>query len=233
MDPTPTLPPADLRDDGPTVTRTLAPGGRPVRVVMPADPDRLLDDPGVLARNALDGFMPYWAYLWPGAFVLAEAVARQAWAPGTRALELGCGLGLAGLAGVAAGLDVTFSEYDDAPLRFVARSLAANGFGPERARTARLDWNDPPADWYGLILGADVLYERSHIEPIARLLGRLLAPGGRALFGGTYRIAAEAFPEALRPHGLRCTTEPLALRDPQGRPIDGTLWHVRRLDLAG
>jgi hypothetical protein len=220
-------------DDGPTTTVTLAPGGRPIQVVMPADPDRLLDDPEVLARNARDGFMPYWAYLWPGAFVLAEAVARRSWAPGTRALEIGCGLGLAGLAGVAAGLDVTFTEYDPAPLRFVARSLAANGFGPDGARVQTLDWNQPPEDWYPLILGADVLYERANIEPIARLLDRMLGPGGQALFGGTYRIAAEAFPDALGPFGMRCTTEPLAIHDHQGRAIDGTLWHVRRLDLAG
>ena len=65
---------------GPVMVTTLAFGGYPVRVVRPADPDRLLDDPGVLDWNRRDDYMPYWAYLWPGAHLLAEAVAREEWA---------------------------------------------------------------------------------------------------------------------------------------------------------
>jgi hypothetical protein len=64
--------------EGPTATSTLVFGGTEVRLVRPADPDRLLDDPGVVAWNRHDDYMPYWAYLWPGAYLLAEAVAREA-----------------------------------------------------------------------------------------------------------------------------------------------------------
>ncbi len=39
----------------------------------------MLDDPGVLAWNRRDDYMPYWAYLWPGAYLLAEAVAAEEW----------------------------------------------------------------------------------------------------------------------------------------------------------
>src|SRR6516164_9769568 len=100
---------------GPLTVSSYEFAGREVRVVRPADPDRLLEDPEVLARNRRDDYMPYWAYLWPGAFLLAEAVSRQDWIPGTPALEIGCGLGLAGLAGIARGLEVTFTDYDEAP----------------------------------------------------------------------------------------------------------------------
>src|SRR5947209_6995398 len=147
-------------DTGPVVTSEIRVGGGSVVVVRPADPDRLLDDPAVHARNRRDDYMPYWAYLWPGAFLLAEAVAREPWEAGTPALEIGCGLGLAGLVGVARGLRVTFSDYDRAPLEFVARSAAANGFDPSSFATRRLDWRDPPDGRLPLILGADVLYER-------------------------------------------------------------------------
>ena len=61
-------------------------GGRAIRVVRPGDPDRLLDDPAVLDWNRRDDYMPYWAYLWPGAYLLAEVVMREPWpdlGPGT------------------------------------------------------------------------------------------------------------------------------------------------------
>src|SRR3954453_17759227 len=105
---------------GPVASTEVVIGGRPVVLVRPADPDRLLDDPGVLAWNRRDDYMPYWAYLWPAAYLLAEAVAREEW-PEVRGgdtmevLEIGCGLGLAGLVAMARGLRVQFSYYDRAP----------------------------------------------------------------------------------------------------------------------
>src|SRR5437016_907920 len=64
---------------GPVVVTSFELGGRPIRLTRPADPDRLLDDPGVLDWNRRDDYMPYWAYLWPSAYLLAEAVAREPW----------------------------------------------------------------------------------------------------------------------------------------------------------
>ena len=109
------------------VTR-LEIGGRILGVVRPGDPDRLLDDPAVLDWNRRDDYMPYWAYLWPGAYLLADAVMREPWPDRARmqgafdALEIGCGLGLAGLAALSQGRTVLFTDYDVAPLDFVARA---------------------------------------------------------------------------------------------------------------
>ena len=77
--------------DGPRTVEPLQIGGKAVRIVLPSDPDRLLDDPRVLAMNRHDDYMPYWAYLWPGAFLLAEAVAAEPWEDPARidALEIG------------------------------------------------------------------------------------------------------------------------------------------------
>src|SRR4051794_17894252 len=100
-------------------------GGCTVKVVRPAEPDRLLDDPVVRAWNKSDDYMPYWAYLWPGASFLAEVVASEPWTglgegqglP--EVLEIGCGVGLAGLVALACGLRVEFTDYDLAPLHFI------------------------------------------------------------------------------------------------------------------
>ena len=220
-------PRVDTAYGGPVGTSTFFFGGRPVRVVRPAEPDRLLDDPGVLAWNRRDDYMPYWAYLWPGAYLLAEAVARVSWRPGTSALEIGCGLGLAGLVGVGAGLHVRFTDYDDAPLKFVARSAEANDFSPETYSTGRLDWRDLPGERYPVILGADVLYERRLVPLVANLLAELLEPDGIGLVAGPYRVATEGLEAALQSRGLACEAEPIRTVSEHG-PVRGTLYRIWR-----
>ena len=212
--------------DGPVTVSVLEFAGRSVRLVRPADPDRLLEAPDVLAWNEGDDYMPYWAYLWPGAFLLAEAVARQPWPRGTRALEIGCGLGLAGLVGVAAGLRVHFTDYDETPLRFVARSAAENGFDPASVSTGRLDWRDLPDQRYPVILGADVLYERRLVPLVVGVLDRMLEPDGVALVAGPYRVATEDLEPTLTAAGLRSEARPLTARNEAGGSVRGTLHRI-------
>jgi predicted nicotinamide N-methyase len=214
--------------DGPVSTARVVVGGRALTVVRPAEPDRMLDDPAVLDWNRRDDYMPYWAYLWPGAFLLAEAVAAEDWAPGASALEIGCGLGLAGLAALRAGLRVTFSDYDDGPLDFVRRSARANGFDPASFTTRRLDWRDPPDERFGVILGADVLYEHRLVPLVVGVLARLLAPGGLALVADPYRVSAEGFPPAAAAAGLTCEDVPMAVDTKELGRVQGTLHRVRR-----
>jgi predicted nicotinamide N-methyase len=218
----------DTRYDGPVEIATLTPGGRAVRVARPADPDRLLDDPDVRESSRAGDYMPYWAYLWPGAFLLAEAVAREPWDPGTRALEIGCGLGLAGLVGVAAGLRVTFTDHDAAPLRFVERSATENAFPAASYATRLLDWRELPDERYPVILGADVLYESRLVALVSELIDRMLAPGGLALIAGPYRVATEELPGLLSRHGLVAEAIPVEATDERGGVVRGTLHRIRR-----
>ncbi|MCA1686560.1 MAG: methyltransferase [Planctomycetia bacterium] len=213
---------------GPVATSAVVVGGRAVVLVRPSDPDRMLDDPGVLAWNRRDDYMPYWAYLWPGAFLLAEAVAAEPWGVGLEALEVGCGLGLAGLAGVQRGLRVTFTDYDDAPLVFVARSASANGFDPASYSTRRLDWREPAGDRFPVILGADVLYERRLVPLVADVLAARLAPGGLALIADPYRAAAEGFAAAVASRGLSCEAVAVSAGSTELGTVRGTLHRVTR-----
>ena len=116
---------------GPTRVAKLKFGDVAVRLLRPCDPDLLLDDPLVTNWNRRDDYMPYWAYLWPAAYILAERIAcdpalkereRPAQSAEAEVLEIGCGLGLAGLVAVACGFRVQFTDYDEAPLDFVVRS---------------------------------------------------------------------------------------------------------------
>ncbi|CAN5646532.1 hypothetical protein BH23PLA1_BH23PLA1_39500 [soil metagenome] len=222
---------ADSAYDGPETISELHFGSRSVRLVRPADPDRLLVDPGVLDWNVRDDYMPYWAYLWPGAFLLAEAVSAEPWGEGIDALEIGCGLGLVGLVGLKAGIArVQFTDYDEAPLRFVARSAAVNGFGPDRFSTALLDWREPPEQRFPVILGADVLYERRLVPLVVGVLSKMLAPEGLALVAGPDRVATEDLEPQLSAVGLKSEARPLTTRTEAGDPLNGTLHRIWRDD---
>jgi predicted nicotinamide N-methyase len=176
--------------------------------------------------------MPYWAYLWPAAFLLADALVREklsqpaAGARAFRALEIGCGLGLGGLVALARGLEVEFTDYDQAPLEFVMRSAAENGFDACRFAVSRLDWRALPDACFGLILGADVIYEPRLVSLVANLLRRLLAPGGLGLITSPDRTAAHAFPAAIAAVGLACRVQPATSQTETGRLITGTIYRI-------
>ncbi len=219
---------------GPVVVASMNLAGRTIKLVRPADPDQLLDDPLVIDWNRHDDYMPYWAYLWPAAYLLAAAVDREPWPArheGSRpaeALEIGCGLGLAGLVAVARGLRVQFTDYDLAPLNFVVRSAAENGFDSAQFSIRQLDWRNLPDEQHSIILGADVIYEARLVPLVAGLLGRMLAPGGVGLLASPYRVAAKGFPAVVAELGLVCQAEAATARSEDGRLIEGTIYRVTR-----
>ena len=134
----------DVRNDEPDSRLPAIPGGWEVRqvdigwrqldITLPARPDEFLDDPHVLEANRRDDYMPYWSYLWPSSVAMARWLPRADLAPGTRALELGSGIGLTGLAAVTLGWDVTFSDYDDQALQLCRHNARRNGHAGIRTR---------------------------------------------------------------------------------------------------
>ena len=144
--------------------------------------------------------MPYWAYLWPGAFLLAEAIAaerlarghagpgdrlrpgpRRAWWPSRRA---------------PASISPTTTGR---PSGSSSGARGPTGSTRRRYSTALLDWRDPADERYPLILGADVTYERRLVPLVAgvhrrdartRRRGPDHRPrpgGGRGILGGRSR----------------------------------------------
>jgi predicted nicotinamide N-methyase len=219
--------------NGPVEVTAFELNGRTIRLARPAEPDRLLDDPGVLEWNQRDGYMPYWAFLWPAAFLLADLVSRKedwhlpvAHRAAPEALEIGCGLGLAGLVAVTRGLRVLFTDYDSAALEFVSRSAAENGFHAGQFAVRRLDWRVLPDERFGLIIGADVIYEAPLVPLVARLLAALLAPRGVGLIASPDRAVAQRFPAEIASLGLCCQAEPATSRTESGCSITGTIYRV-------
>jgi len=124
-------------------------------------------------------------------------------------IDVGCGLGLGGVAAALAGAcAVVLADREPFALRCALLCAQANGLTPlplgERSLVVRsvlertasgaagsgtigaleLDWHAPPAELRGafdVMTCADVLYEKDAADPVAALALHLLAPGGMLL----------------------------------------------------
>ena len=213
------------------IRETVLIEGRSFKLSRPADSDKLLDDPAVRAAFAADEYMPYWTDLWPAARMLAKAILRQSWPSGLEALEIGCGLGLPGIAALARGLRVIFSDYDVTALRFAADNARANGL--DNFRLLPLDWRHPPDDLrVPVVLASDLVYELRNVEPLVALVKRVLLPGGLALMTDADRAPSHLFRQTLEQAGLAFTTRPMHAGEPGGRRVKGTLYRIARSRLS-
>lgn len=193
----------------------------------PSRADKLLDHPEVHEASQKDDYMPYWAELWPAARMLAKILVKEPLPEKATALELGCGLGLAGIIALSRGLEVIFSDYDASALVFAADNAHLNGF--TKFKTLQLDWRHPPADLkVALILGSDLIYEARNVAPVVACVQHVLLPGGQALITDQNRVPAGAFQEALAKAGLEFTTQTVKAGRPGGQREKGTLYRIYR-----
>lgn len=186
--------------------------GRTMTLVLPAKPDALLDDADVLVAHERDGYMPYWAYLWPASLPMAEAIFKQPWPTNTAVLELGAGVGFVGLAAALAGYRTTITDYDPTAVQltlFNARRMELPSVTGQV-----LDWRHPTGECFSVVIGCELLYEDRNHELLLNVLQARLVPGGVAWFGDGGRVRAERFIDLARAAGFILT-----LRDEQGAEL--------------
>ena len=211
-------------------------GGQRMELIAPDQPDALLDDPVVEQRYRLDNYMPYWPVVWPAGLMLAQAILTGTGSPpvppsqGGAVLELGCGLGAAGIAAGGRGWHVTFTDYDAGAIAFAKRNALLNGIPPDRMDALEMDWRKPLGKKFPWIIAADVLYERRLHPWLLDALGQLLAAGGCAWISDPLRNSAQDFPLAAVAAGFACTAMPLE-RCEQGLMQNGTLYILRHAKL--
>lgn len=102
--------------------------------------------------------VPLWAEIWPAARGLSRYIWESMDFTGQEVLELGCGLGLAGVVCGLKGAAVTFSDYQVDALEISRQNASLNGLSG--VRTFHRDWRefglDKKFDW---IVGSDILYD--------------------------------------------------------------------------
>jgi predicted nicotinamide N-methyase len=178
------------------VEATVDIGDRQFEILRPRDAEALINE----ADFDRDERLPYWADVWPSSLVLGARL-REERGAGRTLLELGCGVGVVGLAAASAGFDVTLSDYYEDALLFARVNLARAGFD---AVARALDWRALPDDLptYDAVAASDVLYERPYAQLVVEVIDRTLAHDGIALVADPGRVAAPEFTLAARKRGL-------------------------------
>ncbi len=183
------------------VSLPLEVGAEKFNILVVRDTNTLLDliSPEAFSR---DERLPYWADLWTSSLDLASWMLEERAINGKAVLELGSGVGLAGIAAARAGARVMLTDYEPDALLFARYNAARNL--PDEARRHRvrfvpMDWRAPNLNLkFDMIIGADIVYERRNFDPILSLLQSHLLPGGQVLLTEPDRTIGQAFLTAAR-----------------------------------
>jgi 2-polyprenyl-3-methyl-5-hydroxy-6-metoxy-1,4-benzoquinol methylase len=205
-----------------TVTESIALADRSYSFTRIADPNRVLDEVAADEQRLqkLNGakkedylHLPYWAELWDSALGMGQLVLSimggraMGVSPkdmgGTpmirRVLDLGCGMGFAGMVAASVGCRVVFADIEPPALLFA--QLNSLRYSPT-ARTRQLNWQTTRLDeQFDLILGADILYERKQWDYLEPFWREHLAVGGSVLLGEPGRQTGDNFPAWITPRG--------------------------------
>jgi len=166
-------------------------GDRSVRVVVP---DRGVEEEG-------DRISLWWGVT-TSAVALAEALLDGTDRSGQRAIELGCGAGLGGIAAGLAGAHVTFTDLVPEALENACRNARRNGLPERRCATLALDWEAPTAAGrHDLVLGAEVTYDYFLHDALLRLLDQVCTPGGEVWLADRRRLVVDRFVGRLHTQG--------------------------------
>jgi predicted nicotinamide N-methyase len=154
----------------------------------------------------LETLCPYFGVVWPSARGLAAYLvgAGESQLSGKRVLEVGCGLALPSLVASRLGAHVVATDFHPDIPQFLDRNRELN-------RTARLefvhwDWqkSESPLGRFDWVIGSDILYERQHAGPVARMLAQHVAPGGRIVLADPGRPYLQDFADEMKRLGYGC-----------------------------
>lgn len=161
--------------------------GRRFRFFVPKSLDAFLDSEDVFHD------FPLWAKIWEASIVLSDYLAGRTPDPKKRFLEIGCGLGVAGIVASSFGHRVVMTEYNSDALNFVRANALLNGISD--VETAELDWRNPQLNGpFDCIIGSEVVYKKEDFEVLMSLFKTLLLPEGEIILAeGVRKTSFEFF----------------------------------------
>ncbi len=127
------------------------------------DPDGEFEAAGVAPA-----FWSLFGVTWEAGMMLAE-LAETIDIDGKHILEIGSGLGIPSMILKRRGADITASDVHPLAAEFFSENCNRNDV-PETPFVV-LDWNrESGTGEFDLVVASDVLYEASHVEPLARFI---------------------------------------------------------------
>ena len=185
-------------------------GNHTVRIAQLENPEALFDE---LLNNhsehedIIDERIPYWGELWPSSIGLSEFLsAFPELVQGKKVIEIGCGLGLAGIVAVKCGAEVTLTDYLPAAIEFATYNWELNFSSQPQVKI--LDWRSPkgftPAD---VLLASDVAYESRSFKPLLKAMKMLINKNGKIIISEPNRNFAKEFINEFKNEKFSVTSE--------------------------
>jgi predicted nicotinamide N-methyase len=196
----------------PKMCQTVHVGGQAIKVECISDLDQAIDILFVEYEKSgrtelFEELCPYFGQIWPASIGLAELALREAvnW-QGKRVLEIGCGLAIPSLALASNGLAVNAMDlHPDVP-KFLEKNLQMNEIQHLNYRHG--DWRirDGQEPWQ-VVLGSDVLYDRSQPEEMIRFIEKNTTPDAEILISDPGRIYFSRFLILAKSRGWKVSEE--------------------------
>jgi len=169
-----------------TDTREMTVRGRKFTFLVPLTIDRFIDDDDIIHN------FPLWAKIWKASWVLADHLAGMPIEKETAILEIGSGIGVAGIVAFTFGHQITLTEYDTHAIDFAHANARLNRCGGMKIE--KLDWWKPKLEsQYNMIVGSEVLYSERDFDALLQLFTNYLKPGGQVILAMKPRQSAMEF----------------------------------------
>ncbi|HEY6898739.1 MAG TPA: methyltransferase domain-containing protein [Rhodocyclaceae bacterium] len=187
-----------------------------------SDPEGAAGRAGFSAAN-----WSLFGHIWPSSRVLALAMQTRVLA-GKRVLELGAGLALSSLVIQRRLGDVTASDAHPLAPAFLNENLSLNGLLAMNYQVGSWADEDCGMGLFDLIIGSDVLYERSHPAQLVAFIARHSAPTADVLIVDPDRENRARFCQEMKKlgYGLEMRRAPATLED--GTPYKGRFLEFHR-----
>lgn len=207
---------------------TLNLGGLDYRIRSLLDRQQYSDPDGDAERAGISSASwPLFGLVWPSARILAGAMQTFDLA-GKRILEIGCGLGLASLVMRRRGADITASDCHPMAASFLVENLRLNHLAPIRFQTGNWVDVDPELGQFDLIVGSDVLYERSQPDLLSAFIDRHSSPGVEVVIVDPDRGNRTRFTRGMAELGYVHEAQRAADRQNSGEPYKGRILSYQR-----
>jgi predicted nicotinamide N-methyase len=163
-----------------TDTSAVVVNGRNFKILLPKYLSRFI--------NPYDAFheFPLWAKIWPASWLLAGYLAELPVEKGKKYLEIGAGVGFAGIVAAAFGHQITITDSNADALQFARANALINDC--PHVPVLELDWNRPLlGGQFDYIVGSEVAYNREDLPALCKLFKTHLLPGGEIILTGEMR----------------------------------------------
>lgn len=172
-------------------------GNHNLKILQIADLDTYIDRLAEQSRERIE--LPFWAKIWPASILLSYYLSSlPAEAEKRSIIELGCGIGLAGLFAAAMGNKVVLSDNNPEALVFAKINILKNNL-QDQARVVYADFTkDRLPEQFDCILGSEIFYREGGYRGLVKFLLAHLnnKPSSEVVLSADYRRQAKGFFQA-------------------------------------